>query len=331
MFADQNLQVIAAIEHWPLRAPFVISRATKTEATLVTVTLSDGAVSGRGECVPYPRYDETPEQTCQQIEQLAQDHKGLLDRTLLQSLFEPGAARNALDCALWSLQSARTQTRVWDLAGLPAPGPINTCQTVSLATPEQMAAEASTLAEFPILKVKLGAEGDTERMHAVRCARPDARLIGDANEGWAGDTLEALLKCAAEHNFETIEQPLPAAEDHLLGQIPHPLPICADESVHTTADLSHIAMRYDAINIKLDKTGGLTEAIRLAKAARRTGLKIMLGSMVCTSLSIAPALLLAPFADWIDLDGPLLLSRDRDPGLTYRGPTILPPSAGVWG
>ncbi|MFM1816177.1 MAG: hypothetical protein RLZ98_2872 [Pseudomonadota bacterium] len=323
------LTVMTRIETWPLREHFVISRGAKKEAVVVVAELNDGSFSGRGECVPYPRYDETPTATAAEIEAAVRRNPEM-DRHALQQQLPPGAARNALDCAFWALEAARAGSPVSTrLRSAPA-GRILTCQTISLDTPQKMAASAKRHADFPLLKLKLGAPGDDERMAAVRTARPDARLVGDANEGWAPDDLERLLAAAKAASFEMIEQPLPADADAQLGEIPHPIPVCADESAHTTSGLETLASRYDAINIKLDKTGGLTEALHLAEQAAAQGMDIMVGCMVSTSLSMAPALHLAGYARWIDLDGPLLLAEDRHPGLIYDNAWIAPPSPDAW-
>ena len=317
-----------ADEAWPLAQPFVIARGAKTEAHVVTVTISQGGVSGRGESVPYARYGESIEGTLSALRAL----KSPIDRASAAEALPAGAARNALDCALWDREAKRTGKPVWQLAGLGAsPQPVLTAYTLSLATPEAMAAAARAVPHLKLLKLKLGGAGDDERMAAVRTARPEARLVADANEAWAPQMLAPFLEAAARAGFETVEQPLPAGDDAALADISHPLPICADESAHTSADLEALRSRYDAVNIKLDKTGGLTEALTMAKAARALGFKIMVGSMVATSLAAAPALLIAQDADWIDLDGPLLLARDRQPGLTIENGWITPPAPELWG
>lgn len=323
----QGLQRTARIESWPIAGTFTISRGSKREARVVVVELSDGEHLGRGECVPYPRYDQTPEGTLAEIEQAPLG----LDRDGLQKAMPPSAARNALDCALWDLTAKRSGRRAHELAGLAAPMPILTCYTLSLASPEEMAAKAVAAAHLPLLKLKLGGPGDAERMRAVRRARPDARLVADANEGWSEADLEPLLAVAAEAGIEVVEQPLPSGRDEALARIRRPVPVCADESVHASDSLAGLADRYDAVNIKLDKTGGLTEALAMAHAARAQGLRIMVGCMVATSLSMAPALLAAQGADWADLDGPLLLERDRDPGLVISKGVIAPALPVLWG
>jgi L-Ala-D/L-Glu epimerase len=317
----------AAAETWPLAQPFVIARGAKVEAHVIVARVTDGEATGRGEAVPYARYGETVEGSLKALRALS----GPLDRARIAGLLPAGAARNALDCALWDLEAKRAKTRAWELAGLAAPHPVLTAYTLSLDTPEAMAAAARKVPQLKLLKLKLGGAGDPDRMEAVRAARPDARLIADANEAWSPDMLAPFLAAAARANFELIEQPLPEASDALQAGVPHPLPVCADESAHTSADLDRLSTRYDAVNIKLDKAGGLTEALAMARGARERGLKIMVGSMVATSLAAAPALLLAGMAHWVDLDGPLLLARDRDPGLTIETAIISPPPPELWG
>lgn len=315
------------IEAWPLAEPFVIARGAKTEAHVVIVTVRQGDVEGRGECVPYARYGETPEGTAQTIARHgAPASHGELLRALL-----PGAARNALDCALWDLEAKLAGVPVAVLAQRPEPGARETCYTLSLDTPDAMAAAARRVPHLKLLKLKLGGEGDDERMRAVRAARPDARLLGDANEAWSLSMLDPLLKVAHQTGFEVIEQPLPASADAALAGRKWPVPVCADESAHVSTDIPALAERYDAVNIKLDKAGGLTEALVMADAARAAGLDIMVGSMVSTSLAVAPALLLAQYARWVDLDGPLLLSRDRPHGVIIRDGIIEPPDRALWG
>jgi L-alanine-DL-glutamate epimerase-like enolase superfamily enzyme len=320
---------IAEIAHesWPLANPFVIARGAKTAADVVVVHVSDGTHIGRGEAVPYARYGETIDGTLASLRAL----DGPVDRAAVQRRLPPGAARNALDCALWDLEAKRARKRAWDLASLPAPAPVMTAYTLSVGRPAEMAAAAQAVPHLKLLKVKLAGAGDPERMSAVRRARPDARLIADANEAWTPDMLGSFLDAAAFAGFELVEQPLPAGADEALSLHQRPVPVCADESAHTSGDLERLAGRYDAVNIKLDKTGGLTEALAFAKAARVAGLRTMVGSMVATSLAAAPALLLAAGADWVDLDGPLLLAKDRDPGLAIADGWISPPPAALWG
>ena len=328
MAAPAEAQLVEAkAEAWPLAKPFVIARGAKTEAHVVVAHVAGGGHSGRGEAVPYARYGESVEDAVKALNGL----QGPLTRARLPELLPAGAARNALDCALWDLEAKRAGKRVWDLAGLPLPQPAMTCYTLSLGTPEQMAADAKAAAHLKLLKLKLGGAGDPERMAAVRAARPDARIVADANEAWMVDQLEPFLAAAAVAGVELIEQPLPAADDTALAHIARAVPVCADESAHTSADLARLAGRYDAVNIKLDKAGGLTEALVMAQLAQAAGFKIMIGSMVATSLAAAPALLLTGYADWVDLDGPLLLARDRDPPLMIVDGWISPPPPELWG
>lgn len=322
-------KVDVEVQSWPIEGAFVISRGARREAIVVVATVREGAISGRGECVPYARYGETVEAVRDKI--LGIDSASLNRRALTATL-PPGAARNAIDCALWDLDAKRSGTTVAAILRLLTPRPLLTCYTLSLETPAAMAARAKSVHHLPLLKLKLGGGAvDADRMRAVRAARPDARLVADANEAWAPSDLSALLAVAKETGMEVIEQPLPAASDAILADIPHAVPICADESVHASSDLDAIATRYDAVNIKLDKTGGLTEALLARARARALGLKVMVGCMVSTSLAMAPAFLLGQDADWIDLDGPLLLSRDRSPGITYRDGLMSLPPNGLWG
>lgn len=322
---------------WPLAEAFVISRGSKTQADVVVVEVGDGISVGWGECVPYARYGETIETVTRQIED-ARQHLACIQvseaqaaRALLPELLAPGAARNALDCALWDYEAKRNGTTVVALAGCQPSGPLLTAYTLSLDTPDAMAAKAREVAHLPLLKLKLGGEGDDARLRAVRMARPDARIIADANEAWTGDMLFSLLQTALETGVELIEQPLPAGNDEDLANRPRGVAVCADESLHTRADLPRLAGLYDAINIKLDKTGGLTEAFALANQARNAGMDIMVGCMVATSLAMAPALLLAQHARWVDLDGPLLLAQDRSPGLFIANGQIYPAPRELWG
>ncbi len=335
------LRLLALAEKWPIAGSFTISRGAKQFADVVVAEISDGVVSGRGECVPYGRYGETVEGVLDQILALEGALAGGLGRSELQNLLPAGAARNALDCALFDLQAKQTGRAVWDLAGLPAPTAQDTAFTISLGSPEEMARDARNARDYKLLKLKLGGSGpdsaenngleDAVRMQAVRAARPDVRLVADANEGWSPGDCSPLLDAAQAAGFELIEQPLPQGEDALLAEIDRPIPVCADESVHQTSDLADLKDRYDAVNIKLDKTGGLTEAMNAVKTAGDLGFGIMLGCMVCTSLSIAPAFLLSSQADWVDLDGPLLLSEDRSGGLDVNSGKIAPIARELWG
>jgi L-alanine-DL-glutamate epimerase-like enolase superfamily enzyme len=327
----QGRDLKVGVERFPIRGGFTISRGAKHEAVVVVATISDGASSGRGECVPYARYDESVEGVAQAIEACAPAVAGGLDQAGLQALLPPGAARNALDCALWDLEAKISGRSAAERAGLAPLRAVETAFTISLASPEEMAARAREAARYPLLKLKLGGDGDEARLAAIRVAVPTGRLIADANEAWHASALEHLLAAAKAAGVELIEQPLPAAADAALQYIARVVPVCADESVHDRASLRDIAKRYDAVNIKLDKTGGLTEALATAAEARKLGLKIMAGCMVATSLAMAPALLLAQNADWIDLDGPLLLDRDRTLGLAYTSGTVTPAPAALWG
>jgi L-Ala-D/L-Glu epimerase / N-acetyl-D-glutamate racemase len=324
-------RLAVTIERWPITGGFTISRGAKHEAVVVVVAISDGGHAGRGECVPYAHYGESVEGVAGAIEACAPAIARGLSRAELAALLPAGAARNALDCALWDLEAKRSGRSAASLAGIGTLRPVLTALTLSLDTAEAMAEAARAASAFPLLKLKLGGEGDAERLRAVRQAVPKARLIADANEAWLPHETESLLAEAAAAGVELVEQPLPAGRDELLARIAHPVPICADESVHDRASLAALADRYDAVNIKLDKTGGLTEALVAAECARALGLKIMVGSMVATSLAMAPALLVAQGADFVDLDGPLLLAGDRVPGLAYDGGMVFPPEPGLWG
>jgi L-Ala-D/L-Glu epimerase len=318
-------------ERWPIAGAFTISRGSKTEAEVVVAELSDGALRGCGECVPYPRYNETVAGVIAALEGLAGEVARGLDREKLQHVLPAGAARNALDCAFIDLEAKRAGRPAYDWLGLAPPQPRVTAYTISLGTPQAMAAAAAAAATRPLLKVKLGGEGDRDRIAAVRKAAPGAELIVDANEGWSAANFAANLAACADAGVTLVEQPLPAADDAALATIARPIPVCADESVHDRASLANLVGKYDAVNIKLDKAGGLTEALALAAAAEAKGFMLMVGCMISTSLSIAPALLLAQRARVVDLDGPLLLARDRPNGLTYAGSTVHPGTRELWG
>jgi len=325
-----TLKIEAKEEIWPLHHPFRISRGSRTETQVVVATMADGEHVGRGECVPIKRYNQSAASVLAQIESI-QDI-GDLDRNKLQQLLPPGAARNALGCALWDLEAKRSGKRIWELANIPIVPEVETSFTISLDTPERMADAASAAAKLPILKLKLGGdEPDLARVEAVRAATPKARLLIDANESWSPRHYQNIVTALSELGVELIEQPFPAANDDVLQTLDHPIPVCADESCHTTADLRRVKNRYEVINVKLDKTGGLTEALRLCARARESGFKLLIGCMACTSLGIAPARLLASAADYVDLDGPLLLARDRDHGLAYENGRIGLPSRQLWG
>jgi L-alanine-DL-glutamate epimerase-like enolase superfamily enzyme len=318
-------------ERWPIAGAFTISRGSKTEAEVVVAELTDGTRTGRGECTPYPRYRETVAGVAAAIAGLANDIRRGLDRAALQHALPAGAARNALDCAFIDLEAKRANRPAHELLGVGAPRPRLTAYTISLGAPDQMAAAAAAAAARPLLKIKLGGAGDPERIAAVRAASPKAALIVDANEGWRPESLAANLAACAAAGVTLIEQPLPAADDVALAAIARPVPVCADESVHDRATLKTLVGKYDAVNIKLDKAGGLTEALALAAEARMLGFDIMVGCMIATSLAIAPALLVAEHAQLVDLDGPLLLARDRPDGLRYDGSIVHPPSRALWG
>lgn len=319
------------VEHFPLKEAFTISRGSKTAASVVVCRLQCGTAVGLGECVPYARYGETIESVLAAIESVRAALEGGVSRELLQTLLPPGAARNAVDCALWDLEAKASGVAAWQAAGLALPGPLVTAYTLSLGEPGEMAAAAAAQAHRPLLKIKLGTGDDSARLRAVRAAAPDCVLVVDANEGWRPDTLAEHLAVAAGEGVALVEQPLPEGEDQALAEIAHPVPICADESSKTAEGLESLLGRYDAVNIKLDKTGGLTGALAMRKRADALGLKVMVGCMVGTSLGMAPAALVAQGAAFTDLDGPLLLARDREPGLTYEGSTLLPPVPALWG
>ncbi|MHA1152686.1 MAG: N-acetyl-D-Glu racemase DgcA [Alphaproteobacteria bacterium] len=318
----------ARAESWPLIEPFVISRLTQTTAELAVVEIAEdgpeGYLVGRGESERAEAFDSKAPIALDEIE-AARAAIELLDA------MPAGAGRSAVDAALWDLEAKRAGRPAWQLAGLAPPAPILTAYTISLGSPEVMAAAATRNAARPLLKLKLGGAGDLDRVAAVRAAAPNARLIADANQAWDGDILEPYLRGLAEAGVELLEQPLPPALEHLLAEVERPLPVCADESFTDRASLLALAGRYDCVNIKLDKAGGLTESLALAGAARAAGLGVMVGCMVGTSLSMAPALLVAGLADFVDLDGPLLLAEDRNPGLTYRGSLIDPAAPELWG
>lgn len=319
------------IERFPIAGSFTISRGAKTEAVTVVAEISQGGQTGRGECVPYARYGETPEAAFASLEAMREAVARGLDRSALQVAMPAGAARNALDCAFVDLEAKASGQRAWTLLGRIAPRPCVTAYTISLASPDAMALAAAKAAHRPLLKIKLGGEDDRERIAAVRRAAPNTELIVDANEAWTPANLEPNLEACAAAGVTLVEQPLPAGKDDMLARIGHPIPICADESVHDRASLDGLHARYEAINIKLDKTGGLTEALALADAAQALGFDLMVGCMVATSLSMAPAMLLTPQARFVDLDGPLLLACDRDHGLRYADGLVYPPEAALWG
>jgi L-Ala-D/L-Glu epimerase / N-acetyl-D-glutamate racemase len=331
MTSSQAPTLDARIERWPIEGSFTISRGAKTEAVVVVAEVRQGEIAGRGECVPYPRYGESAEATLAAILAMKDALGAGLDQKTLQAAMPPSAARNALDCALLDLDAKQDGRRIWDCLGRTAPRPCVTAYTISLGTPARMAMAAAKAAHRKLLKIKLGGDGDEARIAAVREAAPGSELIVDANEAWTEANLEQNLAACASAGVTLVEQPLPAGQDTALGRIKRPLAVCADESVHDRASLNGLRERYDAINIKLDKTGGLTEALAMADAAAAQGFDIMVGCMVATSLAMAPAMLLAQQARFVDLDGPLLLARDRDGGLRYDGSLVYPPDAALWG
>jgi L-alanine-DL-glutamate epimerase-like enolase superfamily enzyme len=324
------LRIEAKEEIWPLKQPFRISRGSRTEARVVVVTVSDGKHSGRGESVPIKRYNQSIASVLTEIESFKSAPD--LDRHLMEKMLAAGAARNALDCALWDLEAKRSGKRVWELADIPIVPEVETSFTISLDSPEKMAASAKGNSNRPILKLKLGGdELDLQRVEAVHEAAPVSRLLIDANESWSAEHYRKIIPALKGLGVELVEQPFPADADEVLESLDHPVPVCADESCHTTVDLPRLKNRYEVINVKLDKTGGLTEALCLSQRARETGFKLLIGCMVGTSLSMAPARLLASAAEWVDLDGPLLLARDCDHALPYENGRIGIPPRELWG
>ena len=321
----------ATTEVFPVAGSFTISRGSRTEVRVVVCSIGQDGIKGVGECVPYTRYGESIEGVMADIQAVSDVISNGLDRQELQHIMKPGAARNAVDCALWDLEAKLSGKTVASTLLTTALKPIVTAYTISLGDADTMAAKAAENAARPLLKIKTGTDDDEARLRAVRAAAPSAQIIVDANEGWTDDNIEHHLAIAAELNIALIEQPLPAGKDAILARINRPVAICADESVHLTADLASLRDRYDAINIKLDKTGGLTEALIMKREAERLGYTIMIGCMLGTSLGMAPALLLAQDTAFADLDGPLLLARDRVPGLTYEGSLVHPPKPELWG
>lgn len=322
------MKIEAREEVWPLAGAFTISRGSRTEARVVTATVEHDGVAGRGECVPYPHYGETVDSVLDLIRGVRLDKP---DRHALQALLPAGAARNAIDCALWDWEAKCGDRDAATLAGCPFERPVTTVYTISLGAAEDMANAARSCGDRPILKLKLGGMDDAARVRAVHAAAPRAQIVVDANEAWRPDDFVANSRACLEAGVSLIEQPLPAGEDEALRNLPHVVPICADESIHTRAELDGLRGKYDAINVKLDKAGGLTEALALLRTAKAEGYMIMVGCMLGTSLGMAPAMLLAQEADLVDLDGPLLLARDRDPGLKFMGSMIQPPPRELWG
>jgi L-alanine-DL-glutamate epimerase-like enolase superfamily enzyme len=351
-FLSGWMQIEACEEIWPLKETFRISRGASTEVHVVVATVRDGDHIGRGEGVPIKRYSQSCASAIVQIQSIKIEQN--LDRRQLQELLPAGAGRNALDCALWDLEAKRSGKRVWELANIPLIDSVETSFTIGLDRPEKMEASAAALIEQAepernaregrspdhslrsgsgrFLKLKLGGdEADLARVKAVRAAAPAARLIIDANESWSATHYDKIVPGLKKLGVEFIEQPFPAENDEELAALDHLIPICADESCHTIADLPRLRSRYEMINVKLDKTGGLTEALRLCAQAREVGFGILTGCMVCTSLGIAPARLLASLGDYVDLDGPMLLAADRHHGLSYQHGTIAIPSPELWG
>ncbi|WP_299615431.1 N-acetyl-D-Glu racemase DgcA [Pelagibius sp.] len=329
--AADSIALSVTAESWPIRGSFTISRGSKTQADVVLVELSIGGKTGRGEAVPYARYGETMEGVIAEIEALRPRLAAGLDRLGLQTVLAPGAARNAVDLAFWDLESKQAGHRHWELIGASEPQPVVTAYTLSLDTVENMAKAAAANAERPLLKLKLAGPDDMARVAAVREQAPHARIIVDANEGWSAADYARLAPQLAVLGVEMIEQPLPAGDDQALAGMRRPVPVCADESCHDTATLAALKGCYDMVNIKLDKTGGLTEALRLKAAAQAEGFGIMVGCMLATSLAMAPAVILAQGVPVVDLDGPLLLAEDRAPPLRIDDSLVSPPEAALWG
>lgn len=326
-------EITAEIQSWPIAGAFTISRGAKTEANVVVASVSENGLTGRGECVPYARYGENEKDVVAAIKALQPAISEGLGRDELQRIMPRGAARNALDCALWDLETKLAGKPAWELAGLSAPRALTTAYTLSLASPDDMREAALAAAKRPILKLKLGHGGDDDlaRVEAVRGGAPNSALIVDANEGWKPEDVLPLAREFARLGVSLIEQPVPAREDEVLRGIDSPVPLCADESAHGLEGMKRLVGLYDFINVKLDKTGGLTEALAVIRCAKLRKLRVMVGCMVATSLAMAPAMLVAQQADYVDLDGPLLLARDREPSLRYEGSLVYPPERELWG
>ena len=317
----------AKVEIFALAHVFRISRGARTQAEVVTVTIEKDGVTGRGECVPYARYNETLESVIKQVESLPAD----IDKETLQDTLPPGAARNAVDCALWDFECKKRDQRIWKIAGIQVPEQKITAYTLSLDEPKNMFKQAEKNSNRPLLKVKLGTPNDMPRLEAVRKGAPNSEIIVDANEGWDAELYSQLAPELVRLGVKLVEQPLPADQDDDLIGLPRPLPICADESCHDRKSLEKLIGKYDFVNIKLDKTGGLTEALQLKDKALEAGFKIMVGCMVGSSLAMAPATLIAQNATFVDLDGPLLLAHDRRHGLLYDESWVHPPVKDLWG
>ncbi len=331
------IHITAMVEHFPIRGAFVISRERRTVQTVIRIMIEaeidDKLFTGQGECVPYKRYYESVESVLAQIVAVKDEFADSIEHlAALLAQMPAGAARNGLDCALWDLKAKFYAKPVWQLLNLPQPKPCTTCFTISLGTADEMAEAAKNAAQkYPILKLKLGGDGDAQRMMAVRKAAPNAIIVADANEGWAPEQFDELMQAAFDAKLALIEQPLPASNDEMLRTAKRLVPVCADESLHVSSDLQHLIGKYDAVNIKLDKAGGLTEALKIVEMAKAHKFQIMIGCMLATSLAMAPAMLLTANADFVDLDGPLLLEQDRAGGLRFDGAQILPPQANLWG
>lgn len=326
-------EIAVETQSWPIAGAFTISRGSKTEARVVVATVTEMGMTGRGECVPYARYGETEKDVIAAIKAQAQAIGDGMGRDQLQRAMPRGAARNALDCAMWDLEAKLAGKPVWELAGLDAPRAITTAYTLSLGAPDEMQEAATRAAHRTLLKLKLGGGGDEDiaRVEAVRAGAPNAALIVDANEGWKPEQVLPMAHELARLGVSLIEQPVPAAEDEVLRGIESPVPLCADESAHGLEGMRRLVGLYDFINVKLDKTGGLTEALSVVRCAKRRNLRVMVGCMVSTSLAMAPATLIAQHSDYVDLDGPLLLAQDRDPALRYEGSLVYPPEPELWG
>lgn len=324
---DEQGMITVLDDSFRLAQAFTISRGSRTEARVLTARVERGGQVGQGECVPYARYGESLDSVRAQIESLPEG----ITQAALQTALPPGAARNAVDCALWDLEARQKGCRVWQLAGLQAPGPVVTAYTLSLAAPEAMRAAAAANAYRPILKIKLGTPDDMPRLEAVRAGAPRSTIIVDANEGWTPEVYADLAPHLIRLGVALVEQPLPVGQDGMLAEIARPVPVCADESCHDRASLPGLRGKYDVVNLKLDKTGGLTEGLLTRDAARAMEFRVMVGCMVGSSLAMAPAVLLAQGADWTDLDGPLLLAEDRPHPLRYDDAGVHPPDANLWG
>lgn len=326
-----TLRVHTQAETWPLSVPFTISRGSRTEAHVITVEITDEVHLGRGECVPYARYGESTESVLDEIRGALPSIQEGCDRSGLAEILPPGAARNALDCALWDFEAKRSGLRAWQIASVPPPARVTTAYTIGINSPELMRLDAASNRHRPLLKIKLGFDHQLESVIAVREGAPESRLVVDANEALTPDQLDSLMPSLADIGVEMLEQPYPSDRDDPLVGAGYPLPICADESCHTVRDLDRVQARYQMVNIKLDKAGGLTSALALQHACHDLGLKTMVGCMIGTSLAMAPAFLLTDDASYVDLDGPLLLSHDRAFPLHFEDSEIDPPTTALWG